>query len=120
MLRIIGRLGVGLVLLLLWGPPPASGHAPGLSLAGRGTATIDGVFRPGEWEPAATYGFGAHFPGSADLPSVLYVMNDASNLYLGVRVTQPQLGFSSVSFAFDGSHNGQLDPREDYIVLNAP
>src|SRR5262245_36628114 len=68
-------------------PSLAGAHAPGASVFGTGTATIDGVMNAGEWEKAGHIDLAV---GST--PLTLFVMNDADNLYFAVRtlgVTAP-------------------------------
>src|SRR5215218_7465855 len=98
---------VGLVAAL--GAGSASPHS-GLVLRGFGTATVDGVLAPGEWDTAAGHVFEAGVPGGGTVPGELRVMNDSSNLYFGVRLgtTAPT---TSVAFGFDNDHDG-LSPEE--------
>ena len=85
--------------------PAASAHAPGLVFAGFGTATLDGAFAPGEWDGAAALPFTAGAPGGGSVSGELRVMNDGTNLYLGVRLAT-SLETTSVSFGFDNDHDG--------------
>jgi hypothetical protein len=81
-----------------------SGAHNGVSLTGLGTATIDGVISPGEWDGAAGIGFMANVSGGTPVAGTLRVMNDWTNLYLAVTVAQPMLG--STAFRFDNNHDG--------------
>ena len=89
----------------------------------QGTAIIDGVFSPLEWDNASRAGFLAavHSPNGEETttPAVVFVMNDAVNLYLGVKVERPDLGNSSVGFEFDNDNSGDRENGDDSLVLNA-
>src|SRR5918992_4768223 len=91
-------------------PVQASAHAPGLVFSAFGTATVDGAIQSQEWASAEKLSFTAAAPGGGTVPGELLVMNDASNLYLGVRLatTSPT---TAVSFGFDNDHDG-LWPEE--------
>lgn len=41
---------------------PTQAHAPGAVLSGFGTATIDGVISPGEWDDAGGIDFAVNVP----------------------------------------------------------
>lgn len=111
-------LTLGALMAVTFSAIPAAAHVPGLSLSGRGTAAIDGVMAAGEWDAAAGFGFTANVPGGSTTPATLLVMNDATNLYLGVRMNRPALdASSSVQFAFDNNHNGVANDREDLLML---
>ncbi|HEX9020491.1 MAG TPA: hypothetical protein VF903_04470 [Nitrospirota bacterium] len=95
----------------------------GLSLSGKGSATIDGVMSPGEWDNAAKYDFQVNVPsslGGGTAPASLYVMNDGINLYLGLKLTQPSFGTkTALTIEFDNNNNGILDNGEDVIMMQA-
>jgi hypothetical protein len=75
------------------------------ALAGRGTAVVDGVLSPGEWDAAATVDFQALLPfatGGGTTPARLYVMNNAHELYLAVRFERDLVdSFNAVEFELD-------------------
>lgn len=108
----------------------AQAHASGVVLSGLGTATIDGQMGPGEWNGAATIDFPVNLPlsdGGGTTTGTLYVMNDATNLYLGVKVLRAQLntggpGFAldQVAFEFDNDHDGGPPEEGDDILLLSP
>ena len=50
--------GVAVMVLLVL--PGAATSEEGLSLRGYGTATVDGVLAPGEWDTAGRYDFSAN------------------------------------------------------------
>lgn len=99
-----------------------------LGLSGLGTATIDGVLAPGEWDGAAASAFLANVPandGGGTTPATLLVMNDDANLYLGVKVLRTQLntgdfgfGLDQAVFEFDNNHDeGPPEEGDDILVL---
>jgi hypothetical protein len=100
----------------------AGAHAPGVSLSGWGSATVDGVLAPGEWAGAATASFPVNLPEGGTTPGTLFVMNDASNLYLALtfaRVIVVQED-SGVVFEFDNDHDGKGPEKgDDAFVFNA-
>jgi hypothetical protein len=75
------RLFLGLTLILALTLFLPNAHAAVLS--GWGTATVDGVINPSEWAGAATLPFTW---GPSSYPGTLYMMNDATNLYVGIVV----------------------------------
>lgn len=81
-----------------------------------GTATIDGVLSPGEWNSTLAISFTANLPaadGGGTTPATLYVSNDASNLYLALKIARTSLGGTTNSvFEFDNEHLGGLAPQE--------
>ena len=109
---------------------PAEAHSPGVVLTGFGSATIDGQLGPGEWDPAAKVDFLANLPaadGGGTTAGTLYVMNDGSNLYLGVKVLRTQLntgdlgfGLDQAAFEFDNNHNEGPPEEGDDILLVSP
>jgi hypothetical protein len=79
----------------------AAKASEGPTLRGYGTPVVDGVLAPGEWDTAGHYDFQANrspAEGGGTVPATLFVMNDATNLYLALRVSVTGLGNS----AFDG------------------
>jgi len=100
---------------------PASAHAVGVSLSGFGTATIDGTFGPGEWDKAAQISFLANAPlndGGGTTPVTLFVMNDATNLYLALKIIRSSFGgATNPSFEFDNNHNGIVEEGDDLFGM---
>lgn len=91
-------------ILCVFAPGGATG-ADGFSLRGYGTASVDGVLTPGEWDSAGRYDFMANrapAEGEGTVPATLYVMNDAVNLYLALRVSVASLGNSVFDVQFAG------------------
>jgi hypothetical protein len=86
-------------------PAGAAGHAPDRVFSAFGTPSLDGVVGETEWADASALAFQAGMPGGGTIPGELRIMNDASNLYLAVRLgtTSPT---TSVAFGFDNDHDG--------------
>ncbi len=107
--RTIGALLVAATTLLL-GPGAVVAHPGGVTLSGRGTATIDGVVSADEWAGAGSLPFLANVPGGGTVPATLRVMNDATNLYFSLTIAR--LGDDhAVAAFFDNDHDG-LTPEE--------
>lgn len=91
-------------------------HSPGFSLAGIGTATLDGILTPGEWTLAGAATFNANAPdfdGGGTFPITMYVMNDATTLYIGFELPRPAgLGINPILF-FDRNHDGAREQGDD-------
>jgi hypothetical protein len=100
----------------------ALAHVPGYSIGGFGTAVIDGVLAPGEWESAGHLDIQINVADGATSPGTLYVMNDDRNLYIALRVARPATGpaltFSSFVVEFDNDHDGIREEGDDVFVLN--
>ena len=108
---------VGLALWLI--PSSTTAHAPGVSLTGVGTATIDAVISAGEWDNAGTATFDVNVIGGGTTPGTLFVMNDASNLYLAIRYgTVGQI--NNANFTFDNNHSGEtrFENGDDVLLHN--
>lgn len=77
------------------------------TLSGHGTAVIDGVIDNAEWADADAPIFLVNRPGGGSpIGAALYVMNDATNLYLGFVILYLD-DLIDVSLAFDASGDGQ-------------
>lgn len=103
-------------------PGSARAHAPGVTVSGSGSATIDGVLSPGEWTGAGTIEFPVSLPGGVRTTGTLYVMNDESDLYLAVgfaRVLAVNEA-SSVAFEFDNDHDGRGFEKGDDAIVFSP
>jgi hypothetical protein len=86
-------------------------------LRGFGTANIDGVVAPGEWDAAGRTEFAANVPvadGGGTMPATLLVMNDATTLYLAVGLAQPRAS-GLVEFEFDDNDDGDRADGNDVI-----
>jgi hypothetical protein len=72
---------------------------------GFGTATLDGAMSAGEWDSAAHADFTVNRAASeagGTVPATMYVMNDAANLYLGMKVMNATIGYSRIDVQFGG------------------
>jgi len=116
-------------LRLVWTGPrrPVLETPPSVTepVSGFGTATIDGMMSPGEWDSAGSIEFEAILPpdyryASDTAPAVLYVMNDRKNIYLGVRINQASFSGGGASFTFDNDNDGITEPGEDVLQLGHP
>lgn len=97
----------------------AQAHDDALQLRAFGTAVIDGVANPGEWDGAAKWDFAANLPPSGTTPATLYAMNDGAHIYLGVKVARPTLSSGGVSFWFDNDHDASYyEEGDDALMLN--
>ena len=92
---------------------------------GHGTATVDGNFSSAEWACARQYNFTANVSGGAT-PAVLYVMNDANNLYLAVRLLRSSSDkVNTLQFNFDNNDSwttnasGAAETGDDILSLDA-
>ena len=94
----------------------AQAHDPAIELGARGTALVDGVESPGEWDRADKLDFTVNVPGGSTTPATLYAMNDGVNLYLAVKRGRPDLE-ASVNFAFDNDHDGSGYEEGDDVLL---
>ncbi len=111
---------VGLIALAAASVVALSGAAhasDGIVLRGYGTPVVDGVLATGEWDMAGHYDFQANrspAEGGGTVPATLFVMNDATNLYLALRVSVTALGNSAFDNAFQvpGSPFG---PGNDWL-----
>ena len=66
-------------VLILVATTGAARASDGLSLRGYGTAVVDGVLSPNEWDRAAHYDFQANrspAEGGGTVPATLFVMNE--------------------------------------------
>jgi hypothetical protein len=118
--HLAGMLALAVGILAV---APAQAQDPQFRFRAYGTAVVDGVFAPAEWDGAAKWNFAANIPpgeGGGTRPATLYVMNDASTLYLGLTVARPDLGSSSFSVVFDNDHDGTLlEQGDESLLLNS-
>jgi hypothetical protein len=89
-------------------------------IGGTGTATIDGVFGPGEWGPARCLSFSATIPEGGTTPALLCAMNDEANVYFLVRFSRGPDPRSSVDFQFDQNRSGTINSGDDLITFRNP
>lgn len=92
---------------------------PAPSSVGCGILSIDGVLCPGEWDSAVTMSFVVNVPEGGTTPATLFVMNDASNLYLALRFERSVVDpGNSLSFEFDNDNDGQAEEGDDVMLFN--
>lgn len=78
-----------------------------LSLSGWGTAVMDGILSPGEWDGADRVDFEAKLPlteGGGTVAATVFVMNDDRDLFLAVRVARHRAN-TTLRFDFDNDHD---------------
>lgn len=98
--------------------PLSKAHDPGINLTGLGTASINGVMSPGEWDSAARVNLLVNTPGGT-APATLFSMNDANNLYLALRIARPVIESISMVVEFENNHDGVREKGDDVFVVNA-
>jgi hypothetical protein len=101
-----------LLLALAWTiAAPASAQ----TLSGYGTAVIDGVIENQEWVDAGAALFLVNEPGGESALAGIYVMNDATNLYVGFTIGYKE-DLIDASLQFDASGDGEtLTAGDDAI-----
>lgn len=89
--------------------------APAQILSGTGTAVIDGFIGNDEWADAAAPSFPVTVPGGGTANGTLWVMNDATNLYIALSIVH--LGdILNLAVFLDASGDGDtLGPGDDLI-----
>jgi hypothetical protein len=98
--KLASLTALAAVIVMTTGVASASGE---ITLRGFGTSVVDGVLTPNEWDGAGRYDFQANrspAEGGGTVPATLYVMNDATNLYLALRVSVTSLGNSVLDGIF--------------------
>ena len=115
-MRLAGLIAFSVTLCVaLCGAARAS---DGLTLRGYGTPVVDGVLEPGEWDAAGRYDFQANrspAEGGGTVPATLFVMNDATNLYLALRVSVTDLGNSTFDGLFTPAPQSPFVPGSDIL-----
>jgi len=89
---------IALAVAVIGAAPGAARASDGLALRGYGTAVVDGVLSAGEWDTAAHVDFQANrspVAGGGTVPATAFVMNDATNLYMALRVAVTTLDNSA-------------------------
>src|SRR5213594_692575 len=88
-------------------------------LSGPGTARIDGILSPGEWDNAGRLDFPVLLPphdGGGTFTATLYVMNDGRNLYLALRA--PLVAVPGVlTLTFDNDNDRVFREGDDALGL---
>jgi hypothetical protein len=83
--------------------PSAASADDSIVLRWFGTPTVDGLMATGEWDSAAHADFTvnrAADEGGGTVPATLYEMNDGSNLYLGLKISNATIGASALDIWF--------------------
>lgn len=102
---------------LLLPSPAARAQAPP---SGLGTATVDGLLSPGEWDGAATADASlrnAH--GEVTAAATFFLMNDVDNLYLALKVAVTVAPTSSWIVQFDADGDGSVEVGDDWFGVEA-
>jgi hypothetical protein len=96
---------------------------------GFGTATPNGIMAAGEWDCAQHQDFSANLSGGSSAPATLFWMNDATNLYLAVRVRRSSTDkVNTLQFNFDNNSScpdqaacstGAAAENDDVLVVDA-
>src|SRR5262245_60532019 len=118
-LRCVVSLVLGVLYALISLSATVGAH-DGTVLTGFGSATIDGVVSPNEWDRAGCVAFPVNVPEGGTTPGRACAMNDAETLYLLIQFNREtaDAGNSAV-FEFDNDHSG--GPRvngDDALVIN--
>jgi peptide/nickel transport system substrate-binding protein len=106
-----------------WGRIKIAVAPPSVSLSAWAstTPTIDGVIDAAEWGGAATTSFSLvdlKTGAATAYTGTLYVMNDANNLYLAVKVADTVLNPArSVAFAFDNNNDHSSFAEGDDLLF---
>ena len=111
--------GIGSVLIAA-GIGSVSAHT-GLTLTGKGSAQIDGILTPGEWDAAGSVHFSANVPlndGGGTTPAALFVMNDETNLFFALQIARTSFqGVVGLTIEFDNDHDGVWPEEGDDVFL---
>jgi hypothetical protein len=97
-------------------------NSHGATPSGYGTATIDGVVKPGEWDAARQFTVTVAAPDKSSFSARVYVMNDASNLYAAAAMPTSSLqGLSYTAFGItlDSDHSGTINAGDDLAYVQA-
>ena len=101
-------------------PPTAQAH-DGTVLTGLGSATIDGVVGPSEWDTAGCVAFPVNVPEGGTTSGRACAMNDESMLYLLVQFDRPTVDAgNTAAFEFDNDHSGGPRVNGDDVLLINP
>lgn len=87
--------------------------------SGRGTAKVDGLLTAGEWDAAATADVSVRDAAGKPVNAVFYLMNDADNLYLALKVATAAAPTSSWMVQFDEDADGAAEAGDDLIGIEA-
>src|SRR2546425_1576288 len=94
----------------------------GLTFAAGWAATppiIDGTLSSKEWQSASSIEFNITYNIGDRTPGVLYVMNDANNLYLGIKVKDTSFNqWDVLEFFFDNNNTGVMTKGDDVLQFD--
>lgn len=112
------RLALLVVTALALVAAPAAAADDTLTLRGFGTAVVDGELGQAEWATAGRYDFLAkrsEAEGGGTVPASFYVMNDTTNLYLALRVSVQNFGYSAFDTVFHAPGQSAFGPGNDIL-----
>jgi hypothetical protein len=104
--------------------PVSFGHVAGETFQGWAPTppAIDGEIGTSEWQTAASSSFSVTIGGNP-YSGTLYVMNDASNLYIGIKVVDDDFNSDptpdGVAVYFDNDNDGTFEPGDDSVGMIA-
>jgi hypothetical protein len=88
-------------------------------LSGCGTATLDGTLSRGEWRRRSSVRFDVNLPGGGTTRARMFVMNDATNLYVALRFARAAADpGNSFGLEWDVDHSCGLSNGDDAVVAN--
>ncbi len=80
---------------------------------------IDGILSPGEWQNSTAIDFNITYSGNLVTPGILYVMNDARNLYLAVKINDSTFNpGDNLDLFFDNNNTGVLSNGDDALQFD--
>ena len=83
-----------------------------------GTAKVDGILSPGEWDRASTQVITVNTAAGA-VPATLYIMNDNLTLYFALQFPEAARNYGSLGIEFDKDNDGvPYEAGDDAIVFN--
>jgi Leucine-rich repeat (LRR) protein len=86
-------------------------------LKGCGTAVIDAVLSPGEWERAERIDLTLNTPHQGTCDGTIFIMNDDDTLYVALLANYIEVG-NTVSISFDSDKDQVLGTGDDRILYN--
>lgn len=84
-----------------------------------GSAAVDGVWSPGEWDVATCSSLPVNLPGGGTAPGTLCWQNTTSDLFVSLRVaTTTDISSASLAVELDSDASGSISLGDDAIVVN--
>jgi hypothetical protein len=103
-------------------PGSAGAHAPEAILYGSGTAAVDGMLAPGEWQNARALTFQAARPpndGGGTMSVILREMNDAANVYVSFEIGRGTFGGATQALLyFEDNHDGAIAEGDEHFATD--